>query len=98
VGDLLRFAQALMQGKLLDPKLLQEATSPQAPSSEYGYGFGVSDAAGMRMFGHSGGAPGMNGVLRVYPDRGYVVAVLANLDPPAATRLADWLEERLPAR
>ncbi len=98
VGDLFRFAQALMQGKLLDPKLVREATSPQAPSLEYGYGFGVSDAAGMRMFGHSGGAPGMNGVLRVYPDRGYVVAVLANLDPPAATRLADWLEARLPAR
>ncbi len=96
VGDLFRFAQALMQGKLLDPKLVREATGPQAPSSGYGYGFNVSDEAGMRMFGHSGGAPGMNGTLRVHPDRGYVMAVLANLDPPAANRLADWLEARLP--
>jgi len=98
VGDLLRFAEALKKGRLLEPKLVREATSRQKPSPGYGFGFGVSDEDGMRRFGHAGGAPGMNGDLRVYPDSGYVVAVLANLDPPAATRLADWLEQRLPAR
>jgi D-alanyl-D-alanine carboxypeptidase len=98
VGDLLRFAEALKKGKLLDPKLVREATSRQKPSPGYGFGFGVSDEDGVRRFGHSGGAPGMNGDLRVYPDSGYVIAVLSNLDPPAATRLADWLEQRLPAR
>ena len=46
--------------------------------------------------GHGGGAPGMNGELRVYPKTGTVVVVLANLDPPAATRVADIFDEKMP--
>jgi hypothetical protein len=38
----------------------------------------------------------MNGDLRIYPKSGYVVAVLANLDPPAAQRLSEFLDYRLP--
>jgi hypothetical protein len=38
----------------------------------------------------------MNGDLRIYPKSGYVVAVLANLDPPAAGRVAEFLDARLP--
>jgi hypothetical protein len=32
----------------------------------------------------------MNGDLRINPKSGYVVAVLANLDPPAAQRISIW--------
>jgi D-alanyl-D-alanine carboxypeptidase len=39
----------------------------------------------------------MNGELRIYPQLGYVVVVLSNVDPPGATRLADFIEARLPA-
>ena len=45
----------------------------------------------------SGGAPGMNGDLRIYPKSGYVVAVLANIDPLAAPRISEYLDPRLPA-
>ena len=38
----------------------------------------------------------MNAELRIYPTSGYVVAVLANLDPPASTRIASYLDPRLP--
>lgn len=38
----------------------------------------------------------MNGALRVFPDTGYVIAVLANMDPPAAGRLVDFIARRLP--
>jgi hypothetical protein len=38
----------------------------------------------------------MNGDLRIYPESGYVVAVLANLDPPAAGRVSEYLDPRLP--
>jgi hypothetical protein len=38
----------------------------------------------------------MNGMLQVCPATGYVVAVLSNLDPPAATRVADFMLHRLP--
>lgn len=46
--------------------------------------------------GHGGGAPGMNGDLKIYPKSGYVLVALANLDPPAANRVTDFLEVRLP--
>jgi hypothetical protein len=32
----------------------------------------------------------------MYPESGYVVAVLANVDPPAAERVSDYLDSRLP--
>ena len=53
-------------------------------------------ANGVGAVGHGGGAPGMNGELRIYPKSGYVVAVLSNLDPPAASQVAGFLDLRLP--
>jgi len=38
----------------------------------------------------------MNGDLRIYQPSGYVVVVLANLDPPAANRISEFLDLRLP--
>jgi hypothetical protein len=40
----------------------------------------------------------MSGDLRIYPQSGYTVAALANMEPPAAFRIAAWLDARLPAR
>lgn len=102
VGDLLRFAEALTSGKLIKPELFAQMTSKQAsaaqmPASEgYGFGMMVSEEPQGKRFGHGGGAPGMNGELRVYPRTDTVVAVLANVDPPAASRLADVFDERMP--
>ena len=45
-----------------------------------------------------GGAPGMNGMLQICPDTGYVIAVLANMDPPAASRVSDFITNRLPTK
>ena len=102
VGDLLRFAQALSSGKLIKRELFAEMMSKQAggpqmrPGTGYGFGMMVSDQPQGKRFGHGGGAPGMNGELRVYPRTSTVVVVLANLDPPAATRLADLFDDRMP--
>ena len=93
-GDLLKFARALLEGKLLSPELLAEATRNQTPW--YGYGFMAREQEGVRMFGHAGGAPGMNGDLRIYPDLGVVVVGLANVDPPAADRLVGYYLLRMP--
>ena len=94
VGDMLRFATALQAGKLLSPELVAMATQEQI--SAYGFGFGVGPPASPRRFGHTGGAAGMNGELRVYPESGYVIVVLSNLDPPAATNLSGYVTARLP--
>ncbi len=101
VGDLLRFAEALLHHKLLDPKYTRLVTSGkvQTPDGDqYGYGFGEGIEDGARWLGHGGGAPGMNGTLRIFPDSGYVIAALANMDPPAAVRLVEFITRRLPVR
>ena len=67
------------------------------PGVRYAYGFMDANRDGP-WFGHGGGAPGMNGELRIYPDSGYVIAVLANMDPPAASRVADFIGERQPLK
>jgi CubicO group peptidase (beta-lactamase class C family) len=92
--DLFRFARALETGKLLGEKLLREATVGDKPGAGYGFGFQLYEKP-MRQYGHGGGAPGMNGDLRVLPESGYVVSVLANLDPPAAGRLSSFFLARL---
>jgi D-alanyl-D-alanine carboxypeptidase len=99
VEDLARFAHALMANKLLSPdstKLLITGKVHE-PGARYAYGFeDARDAHGNGWVGHGGGAPGMNGDLKIYPKAGYVVAVLANLDPPAAQRISEYLDPRLP--
>jgi D-alanyl-D-alanine carboxypeptidase len=96
VGDLLRFAQALSSGRLISKATLAEATRPH--QQQYGYGFGVQGEGRLRSYGHGGGAPGMNGELRIFPQLGYVVVSLSNLDPPAASELADFFALRMPDR
>jgi D-alanyl-D-alanine carboxypeptidase len=47
-------------------------------------------------FGIAGGAPGLNAAVEYDPQRGYVIIVLANLDSPAAERLARQIRSWLP--
>ena len=51
---------------------------PIPPAKGYAMGWGVGRVDGMRVFGHTGGMPGVSTVLRVYPEAEVVVAVLAN--------------------
>ena len=51
---------------------------------------------GVRSFGHGGNAPGMDGALEIFPESGHVVAVLANIDAPAAQRASEFVINRLP--
>lgn len=98
VEDLLSFANSLQENKLLNAHYTEMLTTgkPGTPDSTYAYGFGDHKINGTRCFGHSGGAPGMNGDLEICPGPGYVVAVLVNIDPPAANRVSDFITNRLP--
>jgi CubicO group peptidase (beta-lactamase class C family) len=101
VEDLQRFADALRNHKLLDEhytELLTVGKVDTGNGDKYAYGFMDRTSGGVRSFGHGGGAPGMNGDLTIYPQSGYVVAVLANVDPPAAGRLASFVGNRLPEK
>lgn len=97
VRDLSRFATALREGRLLDARHTELLLTGkvEAFSGRYAYGFIDRSVGGVRVVGHGGGAPGMNGELVFEPKSGFVVVVLANLDPPVATRVADFIVNRL---
>ena len=94
VGDFFRFAEALQSGRLISKESLAQMSTPGR--GQYGFGMTIRGEGARRVFGHSGGAPGQNGELRVFPESGYTIVVLSNYDPPAASRLAEFIEARLP--
>lgn len=100
VGDFARFAAALREGRLLDAAhttLLLTGKVAVVPGVQYAYGFFDRTVGGRRFVGHTGGAPGMSGVLELEPNGGYVVVVLSNFDSPAATQVAAFILDRLPS-
>ena len=96
--DLLAFANALENHRLLDREHTQLVTTGKVtigPGFEYGYGFANMVIDGVRCIGHGGGFPGANGELLIC-ESGYTIAMLANFDPPAASRMALGVARRLP--
>jgi len=58
-----------MSNKLLKAETLAEATRAQFKTGDYGFGFQIGRPdEEARSYGHGGSAPGMNGILRVYPE------------------------------
>jgi D-alanyl-D-alanine carboxypeptidase len=101
VGDFARFAVALREHQLLDAThtallLSGKVAMGQVGLAQYAYGFVDRVQAGRRLVGHGGGAPGMNGELTFEPNGGYVVVVLSNFDPSAATGIEAFILPRLP--
>ena len=97
VRDFWRFARALRSHQLLDATHTQLLTTGTVAAfgAKYAYGFVDRDISGTRIVGHGGGAPGMNGELYIHLPSGTVIAALANLDPPAAKRIADFALNRV---
>lgn len=93
VGDLHRFARALLHGKLVSTQSLQTMWKDHSGEG-YGYGFGIEEGPSGKVVGHSGGFAGINGKLDIFVDKGYVVAVLSNVDngaSPLAFRISQLL-------
>ncbi len=88
--DLVRFAAALLGGKLLRPatfatmsgKQIDVPIGPMAVRSlrnaGYGFGMGRSKVRGTLFIGHSGGAPGINSMLNMSEDGQWILAVMTN--------------------
>jgi CubicO group peptidase (beta-lactamase class C family) len=76
--DLLAFARALGDGRLLRPETVDLVTTakPEAESPDYGYGFQQWDEG--RIFGHTGGFPGISSALMIDRESGDVIVVLSN--------------------
>jgi CubicO group peptidase (beta-lactamase class C family) len=92
--DLLDFARALLDHKLLNAAFTDLVTTGKVSDGgdterKYAYGFGDIRSHGERVIGHNGGSPGVNTQLDILPNRGYVIVVLSNYDPPSAGRVCN---------
>lgn len=85
--DLLEFATALREHRLLGPEMTKTVLTGKVPMTagpgmnvRYGYGFGEEIENGHRAVGHNGGFPGIRGQLDIGLDDGITLVILANVD------------------
>ncbi|HMO79179.1 MAG TPA: serine hydrolase domain-containing protein [Pyrinomonadaceae bacterium] len=91
-GDLVRFAFAAGDGKLLDSKWRELMWTRQRTTGgedlPYGLGWGINVIdGGIRLIGHSGSQAGTSTFLAYARDRGVAVAVMCNRDGASANRI-----------
>ena len=84
--DLVRFADALFDGRLLQPAMLQQMTrfidaADPDIAAQTGYGLGLRrlESDGTILMGHTGTTPGFGAVVMHAPGADYTVAAAANL-------------------
>jgi CubicO group peptidase (beta-lactamase class C family) len=87
VDDLLHFALALQENRLLDPEHTQRTITTHVetdgtPHTAYGYGFELTQTNRGWIIGHSGGFCGVTANLDIFSESGYVSIVLSNYDFP----------------
>jgi CubicO group peptidase (beta-lactamase class C family) len=85
-GDLVRFAAALRDGKLVSQSTFDEMVTPHGttPSGDkYGYAMDISDTYGRTVVGHGGGFAGVSTHLYLVLGSPYTVVILGNQDPPS---------------
>ncbi len=78
--DMVRFAQALLAGKLLKPSTVAEMWLPSKVSGKAGYGLGFTVREGGKFVLHTGSQPGTTTRLFMIPQSRFALAVLANMD------------------
>jgi len=93
-GDLLRFARALADGKIVKLETLDTLLTPRVRfpgGGDYAYGFIVSKGRdGKRVYGHAGGFPGVSGDLEIYGDGAWTLVVLANASGGSGDITGAW--------
>jgi CubicO group peptidase (beta-lactamase class C family) len=98
--DLLRFIDAVRDGRLLDREFTEEFFVPQVEAdddTDYGFGleFDIDDDGAVRSYYKDGIGAGASGILRHYPQQGVDVVVLANSEEgawPVVQELDDRIE------
>lgn len=92
--DLVRWNRALHGGRILEPAMYAEMTTPRplldGTPLRYAMGLGVQDRAGRRIIGHGGGINGYLSDARYFPEDDLVIVVLQNsTGPQGPANLAD---------
>jgi len=87
VRDMLRFSRALQSGKLLSQEMFQtmtEGRSEMGRGMKYGYLHGDMSRNGVHALGHNGGGPGISCDFSYFPEAGYTLVLLSNIDGGAS--------------
>jgi len=81
--DLVKFAIAMQTDKLVKPATREQMWVPQktkdGKETNYGLGWGIGQAEGMRLISHNGNQAGARSELSLLPAKGSVIAIMANL-------------------
>jgi CubicO group peptidase (beta-lactamase class C family) len=85
VDDMVKWDQALHDGKLLSKESWTRMTTPGR--NDYGYGLIIKRIANHPSQSHGGGINGFNTHFMRFPDDKVVVAVFSNMNGPVADRL-----------
>jgi CubicO group peptidase (beta-lactamase class C family) len=86
--DLLAFAHALEDGRLVRRALVRTITNSKVPAPGGGYGYGFGTRSGGTIW-HNGGAPGAAGELDINRKLGIVAVTLGNVSPPHVFPVVD---------
>jgi CubicO group peptidase (beta-lactamase class C family) len=100
VGDLLLWEQNFGDVRVGDRALVTAMQTPAIPTgwsdgSSYGYGLEIAQYRGLRTIGHAGGDRGIASYVVRYPDQGFSVALLCNLDNIGENGNATGLTQRV---
>jgi serine beta-lactamase-like protein LACTB len=95
--DLARFAQALLQGKLLRPETRAAMWTRQRQADgkqlDYGLGFRLGERAGQAVVSHSGAQSRVSTLLYLLPEPQVVVVLLCNLEKVTLQPLAQQIAQ-----
>lgn len=96
--DLLLWEQNFVAARVGGAALLDAMQTPAIPTgwsdgSYYGYGLEIGQHRGLRAVGHGGSDPGYDAYVTRYPNQGFAVAVLCNLDDVGSPGLAQGVAD-----
>jgi D-alanyl-D-alanine carboxypeptidase len=100
-SDLSQLLTSLFSGRLLSKPtlavLLTPRPDPAGGPGTFGYGFVIRETPTPKI-GLGGGAPGVNAEVAYFPDSGWQLIALANVDPPVASQMQRVLEQAVTAQ
>ncbi|HEY8560881.1 MAG TPA: serine hydrolase domain-containing protein [Pyrinomonadaceae bacterium] len=85
VRDLLKFANALRDGRLVGKDYVKTLTTPKPELNSPGYGYGFIIGENPDTFGHSGGFPGISSELIMFANSDFTAIVLSNYGTGSST-------------
>lgn len=103
VEDMLKFAEALRNNKILTEKYVKIMTKKRLAierKSPLGAGYGcyTDDRDKIKVIGHEGGIPGVSTNMAIFLKSGYTVVILSNYSPEVASLLYEYIRYRIQAK